>query len=796
MSPRRKPKIWIQKDGKNGGIIKWLWIIILAPVGLLLLSLLLVGLFATIPSFEELENPKSNLATELISEDGVVLTTYHIENRSYVRYDELSKELVDALVATEDVRFYRHAGIDFKSLARVAIKSFLLGNVRSGGGGSTLTQQLAKTLFPRDTVQSKFPGAKYVNMGVIKFKEWITAVKIERNYTKQEILSMYLNSVFFGSNAYGIRAATYTFFGKHPSQINTEEAAMLIGMVNKPTRFNPVINYDASLRRRNHVIGQMVKYKYVERAVGDSLQKLDITLNYVAQDHNAGLGPYFRDMLRRVLEARPPERARYRQVEDYRADSLLWADDPLYGWLRKNPKPDGSLYDLDRDGLKIYTTVNSVIQRYAEEAVVEHLSLSLQKQFNEDIRYKTFRPFSGEIPESIRQTAINQAKRWSDRTRMMQAAGVSASEIEKSFKEKRKMRVFSWNKDGYVDTTMTPLDSILYYKSFLRASLMAMEPGTGAVRAYVGGPNYRYFKYDNARQGKRQVGSTIKPFLYTLAMQEGFTPCDPVVNVAQTIRVGDTIWTPKSTDKPEFIGKEVSLKWGLTHSSNNISAFLIQRFGPHALVEMCRVLGISSYLDPQYPLCLGAADLSPFEMAGAFNTFASKGVFVEPYLVSRIEDKSGNVLGTFVPRKREAISEQIAFLMINLLQAVVNEGTAGRIRLNYLPQGAVAGKTGTTNDQSDGWFIGLVPKLTTAVWVGAEDRQVHFERLEQGQGARMALPIWGIFMQKVYNNATLGFNVYQNFSAPPGVVIDLRCTGGDEDVEKSTASAKDPFSLR
>ena len=523
MSPRLKIRTITKKSAKSGKIIKWLWIAIFAPVGLLLFSLLLTGLFATIPSFSALENPKSNLATELISEDGVVLTTYHIENRTYIRYDELSKELVDALVATEDVRFYRHSGIDFRSLARVAVKSLLLGNVRSGGGGSTLTQQLAKTLFPRDTVQSKFPGAKYVHMGTIKFKEWITAVKLERNYTKEEILSMYLNSIFFGSNAYGIRAASFTFFGKHPSQINAEEAAMLIGMVNKPTRFNPVSNYDAAFGRRNHVIRQMVKYKFMDRHTGDSLQKLDITLNYVAQDHNAGLGPYFRDMLRRVLQARKPERARYRQIEDYRADSLLWADDPLYGWVQKNPKPDGSLYDLDRDGLKIFTTVNSVMQRYAEEAVVEHLSKDLQPKFNADIRHKTFRPFSAEIPENVRDLVIRQAKQWSDRHRMMQAAGVSNADIEKSFMEKTKMRVFAWNKQGYVDTTMTPLDSILYYKSFLRASLMAIEPGTGAVRAYVGGANYRYFKYDNARQGKRQVGSTIKPFLYTLAMQEGYS---------------------------------------------------------------------------------------------------------------------------------------------------------------------------------------------------------------------------------------------------------------------------------
>ena len=780
------------KEKKNKWIFKWLWMILLSPFALLFLLLVLVGLFAAIPSFEELENPRSNLATELISEDGVVLSTYHIENRSYVRFEELAPVLVAAVIATEDIRFYKHSGIDFKSLARVAVKSLVLGDIRSGGGGSTLTQQLAKSLFPRDTTLLSFPGAKVMRLGVNKMKEWITAVKLERNYTKDEILSMYLNSIFFGSNAYGIRAASLTFFSKHPLQLNTQEAALLVGVVNKPTYFNPLSNPEASMRRRNHVLSQMAKYNFITKAEKDSLEQLPVITTFMAQDHNAGLGPYFRDMLKKILNAGKPDRTKYRNMDDYRVDSLLWADDPLYGFLRKFPKPDGSMYDLDRDGLKIYTTINATMQRYAEEAVAEHLGRDLQPLFFRELAWKRNRPFSNDVPATTRENIMIRAQRSSDRYRNLMAAKASETEIEKSFQEKRMMRVFSWKKAGYIDTLLSPNDSILYYKSFLRASLIAMEPGTGAVRAYVGGPNYRYFKYDNARQSKRQVGSIIKPFLYTLAMQGGFTPCSVVANVTQTFILPDTVWSPKTTDKEEWIGKMVPLKWGLTKSSNNISAYLMKEFGPYAMVEMCRKLGISSFLDPVPSLCVGAADITLYEMAAAFNTFASKGVFIEPFFVSRIEDKSGNVICTFTPRKREAISEQTAYLMINLLEGVVNEGTAARIRSLYLHTGAVAGKTGTTNDHADGWFIGMVPKLTAGVWVGAEDRQVHFESLALGGGSNMALPIWGIFMKKIMEDRSLYISSDQPFAIPPGLTLNLRCTGSDSDID-AAGRAKDPF---
>ena len=709
-------------------IVKWFWTLITCGIAMVAGLLVLVWMFADIPSFEELENPDSKLATQVIAEDGEILTTFHIENRSYVTYDELSPNLVNAAIATEDVRFYKHSGIDFRALARVAFKTVLGGN--SGqGGGSTITQQLAKTLYPREDVSSKIPGMSILKMVWIKLKEWITAVKLERNYTKDEIMNMYMNQVFFGSNAYGIKAASQTFFAKNPTDLTVEESATLVGMVNKPTRYNPALNPDKSLVRRNFVISQMEKAGFLTKAECDSIQQIPITLSYQIQDHNAGFGPYFRDMLRRTMNAKKPKKSSYAQYEDYVVDSLQWADDGLYGWLNKNKKADGSSYNLDKDGLRIYTTINYKMQKYAEEAVAEHLGKDLQKSFWRDLRRKTNKPFSNDIPKETINQLMKQARRWSDRYRIMKNNGASEAEIVKSFDQPVEMRVFSWNKKGYIDTVMTPNDSIKYYKSHLRAAFMAIEPHTGHVKAYVGGPNYRYFKYDNVRQGKRQVGSTIKPFLYTLAMQEGMSPCDKVVNVPQTFIVGDTTWTPKSTDKDEWIGQTVTLKWGLTKSSNNISAYLMKQYGPNAMVEMMRKMGVGSYLDPVYPLCVGSADISVYEMVSAYNTFPSKGVYVSPIFVTRIEDNMGNVLGEFSNSKREAVSEYTAYLMANLMQGVVNSGTGVRIRAKYGLKGEIAGKTGTTNDQSDGWFIGYTPSLTAGVWVGAEDRQVHFESL-------------------------------------------------------------------
>ena len=779
-------------DKTKKTIIKWFWIILALPIALIILMLLLVWAFADIPSFEELENPESKLATQVIAEDGEILTTFHIENRSFVSYEDLSPFLVEAAVATEDVRFYKHSGIDFVSLGRVLVKTLLMSD-SSQGGGSTITQQLAKTLYPRAEVGRRIPGIYHIKMVWIKLKEWITAVKLERNYTKNEIMDMYMTAIFFGSNAYGVKAAAQTFFAKNPSDLTVEESAMLVGMVNKPTRYNPALNPEKALVRRNFVIGQMEKAGFISESERDSIQNIPITLSYQVQDHNAGLAPYFRDMLRRTMNAKEPKRSRYSQYEDYVTDSLQWADDPFYGWLTKNTKPDGTSYNLDKDGLRIYTTINYKMQKYAEEAVAEHLGKDLQKSFWRDLRRKTNKPFSNDVDKATRDRVMAQARRWSDRYRVMKARGASETEIKKSFREKVNMRLFSWDGKGYIDTLMTPDDSIVYYKSHLRAGFMAIEPQTGHIKAYVGGPDYRYFKYDNIRQGKRQVGSTIKPFLYTLAMQEGMSPCDKVVNVPQTFIVGDKTWTPKSTDKDEWIGQTVTLKWGLTKSSNNISAYLMKQFGPHAMAEMMRKMGIGSYIEEVPSLCVGPADLSLYEMVAAYNTFPSQGVYISPIFVTRIEDNMGNVLADFTTRKREAISEHTAYLMANLMQGVVNSGTAIRLRFKYGLKGEIAGKTGTTNDQSDGWFIGYTPSITAGAWVGAEDRQVHFESLSLGGGSNMALPIWGIWMKKVLADKTLDISETDRFIAPPGMHLNLNCDGSDNDASSGVTEAEEYY---
>ena len=767
-------------DHTKKKIIKWFWIILIVPAVAFSLLLLAVWAFADIPSFEDLENPDSKLATQVLAEDGELLTTFHIENRSHVDYSELSPFLVQAAVSTEDARFYKHSGIDFESLARVLFKT-LLSRDSSQGGGSTITQQLAKTLYPREETTSRVPGVRQAKMVWIKLKEWITAVKLERDYTKEEIVTMYLNEVFFGSSAYGVKSAAQTFFAKEPKDLTVEESATLVGMVNKPTRYNPALNPDKALARRNTVISRMCKSGYLTKAECDSIRQVPIVLSYQVMDHNAGHAPYFRDMLRKYMNASRPKRSSYQFREDYSVDSLLWQDDQLYGWLNKNTKPDGSKYDLDRDGLRIYTTINYKMQQYAEEAVAEHLGKNLQTSFWRDLQWKKNKPFSNDVDEAVIARLMKQARRWSDRWRTMKQAGKSDADIEASFSVPVPMRVFSWEGKGYIDTTMTPDDSIRYYKSILRASFMAIEPGTGHIKAYVGGPNYRYFKYDNVRQGKRQVGSTIKPFLYTLAMQEGMTPCDKAVCIPQTFIIGDQTWTPRSTDKDEWIGKTVTLKWGLTHSSNNISAFLMKKFGPEAMVQMMRKMGVGSYFDVVPSLCVGSADVSVYEMVAAYNTYPSKGVHVDPIFVTKIEDSQGNVLGEFNTRQREAISEETAYLMANLMQGVVNNGTGARLRSVYGLRGEIGGKTGTTNDNSDGWFIGYTPKLTAGVWVGAEDRQVHFSSLALGGGSNMALPIWGIWMKKVLKDGSLGVSEADTFIAPAGMSLDLSCSGGDED---------------
>ena len=757
-------------------IIKWFWILLATPLVLLAVLLCLVWALADIPSIEELENPDSKLATQVIAEEGEILTTYHIENRVFVSYDELPTSLIQATVATEDKRFYHHSGIDLWSLGRVLFRT-LLSRDSSQGGGSTITQQLAKTLYPRDSHIGK------VKMVWIKLKEWITAIKLERNYTKEEILGMYLNAVFFGSNSYGISSASNYFFGKKPSELLPEESAVLVGMVNKPTRYNPSLNPDHALRRRNLVLDRMEGMDYLTQVQCDSLKALPIVLYSHQGDRTTGIGPYFRDMLRRTMSAEKPRRSSYSTVEDYQVDSLQWADDPIYGWLNKNTKSDGSRYDLDRDGLRIYTTINYKMQRYAEEAIVEHLSKDLQKALNRELKNRKNAPFSSDVDASIVETTLRQARRWSDRARMMKASGHSDSEIEKSFSQPTRMRVFTWEKPGYKDTVLTPDDSIRYYKSFLRAAFMAIEPGTGHVKAYVGGPDYRYFKYDNVRQGKRQVGSTVKPFLYTLAMESGMTPCDPVPNSPVVIVVnGDKTWTPTDTHAD---GSMVNLTWGLSHSSNSIAAYLMKQLGPMPMVSMMRKMGVGGYIDPVVSLCVGSADLSVYDMVTAYNTFPSGGTYTYPLFVTRIEDSEGNVLGQYRGRKREALSQRATGAMIQMMRAVVDGGTGGRLRFRYGIKGEVAGKTGTTNDNSDGWFIGYTPTITAGVWVGAEDRYVHFTNGSLGQGANMALPIFGLWLQKVVKDGTLGVSPSDVF---PESLKGNYCVGASTAAESSEMS--------
>ena len=773
-------------DATKKKIIKWLWVLFSVPVLLAVTIIGLVWTFADIPSFEELENPDSNLATQVIADDGsTILSTFHIENRSYVTYDELSPNLVYAAVATEDVRYYTHSGIDFQSLGRVIFKT-LLGGDSSQGGGSTITQQLAKTLYPRADVSSRIPGMSKVKMVWIKLKEWVTAVKLERSYTKDEIITMYLNQVFFGSNAYGIKAAAQTFFAKTPAALTVEEAATLVGMVNKPTRYNPALNPDKSIVRRNFVISQMEKAGYLSKEQRDSLQQIPITLSYQVQDHTAGSGLYFREMLRRTMTASEPKRSSYSQYEDYVVDSLLWADDELYGWVNKNTKPDGTKYDIYRDGLRIYTTINPMMQKYAEEAVEKHIGGDMQKRFNREARWKKNSPFDDEVEQSMIDGIMRRARRDSDRYRRMKAAGASESEIRKSFSEKVPMTLFTWEGNRRVDTVMTPDDSIRYYKKQMRASFMAMTPDKGEIKAYVGGTDFKAFQYDNARQSKRQIGSTIKPFLYTLAMQEGMSPCTQVANVPQTFIISeDKIWTPESTDKDEYIGNMVTLKWGLAKSSNNISAYLMKQYGPYAMVEMMRKMGVGSFLDPVPPLCVGAANISLYEMVAAYNTFPSKGMFVRPIFVTKIEDNMGNVLATFSTVKKEAISDRTAYLMANLMQGVVNGGTGYGLRGRFNLTGEIGGKTGTTNDNADGWFIGYTPQLTAGAWAGFEDMQVHFAATANGGGAGAALPIWGYFMQMVRKDPSLAkYYDKEAFDAPSGFELNINC---DADALASTA---------
>ena len=752
----------------------WFWGILAFPLvlGILIFTLITLEVFGPMPSFEDLENPTSNLASEVYSEDNVLLGKYYIENRSYTSYEELSPNIENALISIEDVRFRSHSGIDFRGLGRVLVKTIVMGD-KDAGGGSTLTQQLAKNLFPRDTSSNQWGITRKAKLVIAKLKEWVTAVKLERNYTKDEILSMYLNTVPFGGTVFGIKSAAKTYFNTSPDSLTIEEAALLAGLVNAPTRYSPVRNPERSMERRNLVIEKMARYGFIEDEVADSLQKLPIKLHYQVQDHNEGLATYFRETLRLILTAEEPDRDNYISADSYRADSLEWATNPLYGWCNKNKKADGTPYNIYRDGLRIYSTLNGRMQEYAEEAVVKHLSESVQPAFDREQKGKGNKIYAREVPKEQVEAMLEQAMKQSPRYYSLKQSGLSEEQIKRSFNAKTAMTIFTYK--GERDTVLTPLDSIKHYKRYMRAGFMAMDPHTGYVKAYVGGPNYRYFKYDQVMKGKRQVGSTIKPFLYTLAMQEGYSPCFQVPNVPQTFVVGDSTWTPKNSGETDYDGQMVTLKWGLANSVNNISAWLMKQFNPQNVVDISHKLGIKSFIDPVVSIFLGTSDFTVSEMVGAYSTFANRGIHIDPLYVTRIEDKNGNVLATFKTKKNEAISEQTAYLMINLLQGVVDHGTARRLRYRYKLEGPLAGKTGTSQNQSDGWFMGVCPNLVGGAWVGGEDRAIHFEGLTNGQGASMALPIWGLFLQKVYADPSLGINGSAMFAKPVSLSVDIDC---------------------
>ncbi len=761
------------RDKKFRKNVIWFWVIISLPAVLLLTLFILISAnrLGPIPSFEELENPASNLAAEVYSEDNVLLGKFYIQNRTWTEYENISPYVIDALIATEDIRFYRHAGIDFRGLARVLVKTILLG--QNTGGGSTITQQLAKNLFlPRDL--SNDPAiVRTSKLTVAKFKEWQTAVKLERSYTKEEIITMYLNVFDFIYNAVGINSAARIYFNTTPDSLNIEQSAMLVGMLKNSVAYNPLRNEEGAIKRRNVVISQMERYGYISRTVADSVSQLPLGLDLREDSHNTGLATYFREYIRSTMNSREPQRDWFYSDDAYNDALWRWQNDPLYGWCYKNTKPDGTPYNLYRDGLRIYTTLNSKMQTYAEEALAEHLSKNLQPVFDKRARNNRNPPYSNDLTTAQVNQIMARSVRQSDRYQNMRRAGIPEDSITLAFNTPVPMKLFSWK--GERDTVITPLDSIRYYKFFVRSSFMAMDPHTGYVKAYIGGPDFRYFKYDAVTQQKKQVGSTIKPFLYTLAMQDGYSPCFEVENIERSFEVNDTIWRPRSSGPEEYHGKMVTLKWGLAQSENYISAWLMKQFSPQAVVDIMHRMGIRSYIDPVVSIFLGTSDISLEEMVGSYGTFVNKGVYTRPLYVTRIEDRNGNVLSSFTPFIDEVISEDDAYLMTSLLQGVVSSGTGVRLRLTYKLTNEMGGKTGTTQNHSNGWFMGVMPDLVAGVWTGWEDQAIHFEDLSMGQGANMALPVFGIFMQKLLADKDFSVIADSKFEAPPGFNVDLDC---------------------
>lgn len=718
------------------------------------------------PPVEGLLNPEDRFASRLFTSDGVEMGRFYQSrnNRVYADYSEISPNVINALIATEDERFMQHSGIDIMALSRVLFKTILLRQ-KNAGGGSTITQQLAKQLYSpeSDGLMDRF---------LQKPVEWAIAVKLERYYTKEEIIKMYLNQFDFLNNAVGIKTAAHVYFNTTPDSLKIEQAAMLVGMAKNPSLYNPARadRKDAAVGRRNVVLQQMLKADLITEAECDSLCALPLEVKFTKVDHKDGIAPYFREAVRLMMQAKEPRRGDYPDWDQQRFvdDSIQWATNPLYGWVEKNPKPDGTKYNIYTDGLRIYTSIDSRMQKYAEEAVVDHLKNTLQPQFDREKGSRgPYTTNSAELGQLTPRKLIDRAIRQSERYRVLKNAGMSDAEIMEEFDKPVDMTVFSYD-GGQVQKTMSPRDSVVYQKMFLRAGFMSMDPLTGQVKAYVGGPNFHFFQYDMAGVGRRQIGSTVKPFLYTYAFEEGFTPCDMFLNAQPSITLPTgEVWAPRNTGHAR-IGEMVDLYWALTNSNNWISARLMSELSPSTLARTMHTFGITNHLDPVVSLCLGPCDVSVREMVTAYTAFSNKGLRVDPIYVTKITDNNGNVISEFTPQYTEVMSQEAYFKMVNILQNVINSGTGSRLRrAPYNITAVMGGKTGTTNYNADGWFMGFTPNLVSGVWVGGDERYIHFNRMAQGQGAAMALPIYGLYMKKVYADKSLPYSQTLQFPEPP-----------------------------
>lgn len=743
-------------------IVRILWALLVGSILVTSLAFTAIwfGWIGYMPPLEDLQNPISRYATQVYTADGKVMGTWNLnrENRICVPYSNLSPYLVKALVATEDARFYEHSGIDFYALGRAIVKRGILGQ-ENAGGGSTITQQLAKQLYS-DVAHSSLERL------LQKPIEWVIAVKLERNYTKEELIALYLNYFDFLHNSVGIKTASNTYFNKEPNELSVVEAATLIGLCKNPSLFNPVRYPERCLNRRNVVLSQMQKAGYLSTAEYNQLCDEKLVLDFHRVDHKDGIATYFREFLRQYMMARRPDLNDYPawNKRQYVIDSIAWNNDPLYGWCNKNFKRDGKPYNIYTDGLKVMTTIDSRMQKYAEEAVFAQVAKNLQPAFDRANKSKRNAPFSDNLTSKQVREIMHRAMVQSERYRVLKSKGLSEDEIKQSFRTKVDMTLFSYH--GDIDTVMTPMDSIRYVKSFLRTGFMSMDGLTGQVKAYVGGMNYNHFMYDMVMGGRRQIGSTIKPFLYALAMENGFSPCDKVMNVQQTYMVAGKPWTPRNGSKSRY-GQLVTLKWGLAQSNNWISAYLMSKLNPNQFVDILHSFGIDNPdIHPSMSLALGPCEASVGEMVSAYTAFVNNGIHISPLFVTRIEDNQGNVIARFQPRMNEVINAESANKMLVLLQAVVNEGTAGRLRYKFGLKNEIGGKTGTTNRNSDAWFIGFTPQLVSGCWVGGDDRDIHFDSTSMGQGATMALPIWAYFMKKVYADKALGYDINATFDLP------------------------------